>query len=211
MVRDSWVLSSAAAAPRGQQLQRGPQAKGSNRYETLACDSDVSDASGTSGPGHASSHRTPRSSGTTPGDTTAGAAARGAKLTAPTHARTGDSTQPRAGRLLLIPSQLVGPGGAAAASRPSLPPPPSAPRGGGPGAQRTLMETVAPDAGTHRASVNVRTGSHATSGDLARLERGRLRSSGAAPKRDRPCRGFGSSARRQALRTLLACILPFWP
>ena len=186
MVRDSWVLSSAAAAPRGQQLQRGPQAKGSNRYETLACDSDVSDASGTSGPGHASSHRTPRSSGTTPGDTTAGAAARGAKLTAPTHARTGDSTQPSAGRILLIPSQLVGPGGAAAASQPSLPPPPSAPRGGGPGAQRTLMETVAPDAGTHRALVNVRTDSHATSGDLARSERGRLRSSGAAPKRDRP-------------------------
>ena len=186
MGRESWLLSSAAAAPRGQQPQLGAQAKGSNRYESLAVDSDVSDDSATSGPGRASSRRTPRPSGSTPGDTTAGAAARGAPISALAHTRTGDSTQPSAGRLLLIPSQLAGPGGAATASQPPLPPPPPAPRGDGAGrAQRTLMEAVAPDAGTYRASDNTRTKSRATSGDLARSERGRRRSSRAAPEQDR--------------------------
>jgi hypothetical protein len=125
MGRESWLLtSSAAAAPRGQQPQREPQAKGSNPYASLACVSDDSDDSVTSGPGHASSRRTPRPSGTTSGDTTAGAAARGAPFSAPAHARMGDSTQPSAVRFSLIPSQLVGPGGIAAAPQPLLPPPP---------------------------------------------------------------------------------------
>ena len=188
MGRERWLLSSAAAAPGGQQPQRGrgAHAKHSNRFDTLADYSDSSDDSVTSGPGHASLHRRPRPSGTTPGDTTVSAAARGAPLSAPAHARKGDSTQPSAVRFSLIPSQLVGPGGAAAA-QPPLPPPPPAPRGDGDGAaaQRTLMEAVAPDAGTHRASDNTRTESRATSSDLARSERGRRHSSGAAPKRDR--------------------------
>ena len=187
MGRESWLrTSSAAAAPRGQQPQREPQAQGSNPYASLAGVSDDSDDSVTSGPGHASSRRTPRPSGTTSGDTTAGAAARGAPFSAPAHARMGDSTQPSSVRFSLIPSQLVGPGGIAAAPQPLLPPPPPpAPRGGGAGAQRTLLETVAPGAGTHRASGSTRTESRATSGDLARSERGRSHSSGATPKRDR--------------------------
>ena len=188
MGRERWLLSSAAAAPGGQQPQRGrgAHAKHSNRFDTLADYSDSSDDSVTSGPGHASLHRKPRPAGTTPGDTTVSAAARGAPLSAPAHARKGDSTQQSAVRFSLIPSQLVGHGGAAAA-QPSLPPPPPAPRGDGDGAaaQRTLMEAVAPDAGTHRASDNTRTESRATSSDLARSERGRRHSSGAAPKRDR--------------------------
>ena len=194
MGRGSWLLSSSAAsAPRErQQSQLGPQATRSNRYDVLADESDFSDGTVTSGPGHAFPRRRPSSG--TPGDASGSTAGRDGPLSAPAHTRKGDSTQLSAGHLSLVPSQLAAPGAASATSQPLPRPLSSAPRGGGAGVQRTLLETVVHDADRVSDMHGERAPTIDVSSSEPRAERGRRRSSGAAPHR-------GHSASRSASRT----------
>lgn len=183
MGKESERLLSAAATP-GQRPQRrdAHATLHTNRYSLLADVHEASDDDSVkSGPvAGPSSHMAPPSGPATEG-ASADATARSSAPLATAYVRTSISSQSRTGTNMLIPSQLTS--YASVETRAPRLADATAPRFGS-GTQRSFMDTVAPDANARMMARNVRAEHGATSDGSALPERGRRRSSGAAPQRD---------------------------
>jgi hypothetical protein len=184
MGKESERHPSAAAMPGQRPQQRGAHAAPhTNRFSSLADVYDVSDDDSVKvGPVAGPSARTAPPAGPATEGASADATARGSAPTATAHSRKGVSSQSSTGLNKLIPIQLAS--SASAKTRAARLADATAPRVGG-GVQRSFMDTVAPDADARLATGTARAEIGDTSDDLARPERGRRHSSGAAPNRDR--------------------------